>query len=531
VRRDSSLRRVTESMRALLVSPRFPRNMWSYERALELIGRKVPMPPLSLATVAALLPASWELTLVDHNVRSVTEAEWAQADLVLLSAMTAQRADFLAQIREAKRRGKPVVVGGPYPTTLPDEVEAAGPDYLVLDEGEITIPAFLDALGRGEPRGRFSAGGRFADLTGSPVPRFDLLDLGAYDTMSVQFSRGCPFHCDFCDVTVIYGRGARTKTPAQLLAELDRLHALGWDRCVFVVDDNFIGHRGKVRALLEELRPWQKRHRYPFHFHTEASVDLAGAPDLLDLMAESNFNGVFLGIETPDAESLTAVGKTHNTRHRLDEAVETITRAGLRVMGGFIIGFDGEKPGAGERIARFVERTSIPTTLFSMLQALPHTALWHRLRQEGRLLGEDARLNPDTLMNFVPTRPLAEIAGEYVDTMWSLYDPVRFLDRTYRYFLMLGPPRWAPSERAPTRPTWKDVRALARLCWRQGVKRRTRWRFWHHLLCLRRRNPRVLIHYIIVSAHLEHFVEFRDSVRRKIESRLAAKGTSVTSSR
>ena len=231
--------------------------MWTYERALALINRKSALPPLSLATVAALLPEAWEFKLIDRNVRPATEAEWDWAEVVFLSAMTAQKEDFLAQIREAKRRGKRVVVGGPYPTTLPDEVQAAGPDYLVLGEGELTIPLFLAALLRGEPTGRFNANGAFADLTQSPMPRFDLWDLDAYDTLSVQFSRGCPFQCEFCDVTAIYGRRARAKAPAQFLRELDELWRLGWNRYVFVVDDNFVGNRAKVRGLLQELKLWQ----------------------------------------------------------------------------------------------------------------------------------------------------------------------------------------------------------------------------------------------------------------------------------
>jgi radical SAM superfamily enzyme YgiQ (UPF0313 family) len=355
------------------------------------------------------------------------------------------------------------------------------------------------------------------------VPRFDLLDRDVYDTLSVQFSRGCPFRCEFCDVTSIFGHWARMKTPGQLLAELARLRALGWNRTVFIVDDNFVGHRGKARALLQDLKGWQQRHGYPFAFNTEASVDLAGVPDLLDLMAECNVNGVFLGIETPDTDSLTAAGKVHNTRQPLEEAVATITRAGLRIMGGFIIGFDGERPGAGERVRQFVERTSIPTTLFSMLQALPHTALWHRLQRAGRLTGEDARLNPDTLMNFVPTRPLEEIAREYVDALWQLYEPRCFLDRAYRHFLMLGPPRWDPSARAGARPGGRDLRALLTLCWRQGVRRQARWRYGHHLVSLLRRNPRVVSHYICICAHLEHCLEVREDLRRRIDAQLGAR--------
>ena len=496
-------------MRVLLIAPRFARNLWTYERALALIGRKSPLPPLGLVTVAALLPQEWEFRLVDRNVRDLANADWAWAELVLISAMTTQREDFLALVREARQRGKRVAVGGPYPTTLPEEAAAAGADYLVLGEGELTIPAFVAALQRQEPRARFSPNGQFADLTQAPVPRFDLLELDAYDSLSVQFSRGCPFQCEFCEIAALFGRRARTKTAVQLLAELDRLRQLGWRRSVFVVDDNFVGNRAQVRALLRELKVWMKRHGYPFTLNTEASIDLAGDAELLDLMVESNFNGVFLGIETPDAASLAAARKVQNTHLSLAEATETITRAGLCIMGSFIIGFDGEEPGAGERIREFVERTSIPTTVISMLQALPRTALWERLEREGRLRGEDARLNRDTLMNFQPTRPVGDIAREYSAALWQLYDPVRFLDRTYRHFRILGPPRWGPAERTPDRHGWQDLRALLTLCWRQGVKRSTRWKFWHHLFSISRRNPRVLNRYICTLAHIEHFLWIR----------------------
>jgi len=506
------------------MSPRFPRNMWTYERALALIKRKSPLPPLSLLTVAALLPQDWEFRLSDRNAEPTNEADWDWADIVLISAMSVQKTDCLALIREAKRRGKRVAVGGPYPTTLPDEVAAVGPDYLVLDEGELTIPSFVAALQRGDATGRFHAGGQFADLTQSPIPRFDLVDLSLYDSLSVQFSRGCPFQCEFCDVTAIYGRRARPKTPAQVLRELDRLVELGWNRHVFIVDDNFVGNRAKTRELLKELKPWMKRQRYPFFLETEASVDLASDEELLELMADCNFHGVFLGVETPDQASLNAAHKMQNTRLSLDTAVQKITQAGMRVMGGFIIGFDGEQAGAGERIREFVERNSIPTILFGMLQALPHTPLWHRLEQAGRLRGEDSRLNQETLMNFVPTRPIEEIAREYADTTWQLYDPRKFLDRTYRHFLMMGPPRWQPSERIPIEHGWTDIRALLTMCWRQGVIRRTRWKWWHHLISLGRRNPRLVSQYICTAAHIEHFLWYRKQMRKEINALLANAG-------
>ncbi len=507
-------------MRVLLLYPLFPKSFWSFEKALELIDRKALLPPLGLVTVAAILPQEWEFKLVDHNVREVTEAEWEWADMVILSAMIVQKEDFIAQIQAAKRRGKRVAVGGPYATALPQEAEAAGADYLILDEGEITLPLFVEAIQRGEPAGIFRAtNGEKPDVTTTPTPRFDLLDFTAYDNMSVQFSRGCPFQCEFCDIIVLYGRKPRTKAPQQLLTELQALYDLGWRRTVFMVDDNFIGNKRSVKLLLRELKPWMAERGYPFHFNTEASVDLAKDPELMDLMVECNFNAVFLGIETPDEASLTLTQKFQNTRDSLADSVEAITRAGLRVMAGFIIGFDGEKTGAGDRIVRFVQQTGIPLAMFGMLQALPDTALWHRLNKEGRLLNNNSNGNQTALMNFIPTRPLEEIAREYVDAFWRLYDPVEYLDRTYRYFLKLGAPKCPGQLRKIDAVA---LRALATIIWRQGVVRRTRWKFWHHLYSVWRQNPRVWDHYIAVCGLSEHFLEYRKIVKVQIELQLEA---------
>ncbi|MEB3358622.1 MAG: B12-binding domain-containing radical SAM protein [Synechococcales bacterium] len=506
-------------MNVLLVYPQFPKTFWSYEKVLELVNRKVLLPPLGLVTAAAILPQNWAFKLVDRNVREVTEKEWAWADLVILSAMIVQKEDMLAQIREAKRRGKPVAVGGPYPTSMPEDMEGAGVDYLILDEGEITLPMFVEAIQRGDRQGTYRSDGEKPDVTQTPIPRFDLLEFDAYDSMSVQFSRGCPFQCEFCDIITLYGRKPRTKTPAQLLRELEYLYDLGWRRAVFMVDDNFIGNKRNVKLLLKELVNWQRQYDYPFSFTTEASVDLANDPELLDLMMECNFNAVFLGIETPDEESLALTKKFQNTRSSLNEAVDTITRAGLRVMAGFIIGFDGEKAGAGDRIVEFVEQTHIPTTTFAMLQALPHTALWHRLEKEGRLrAGKDGTINQTTLMNFIPTRPLEDIAREYVDAFWRLYEPGQYLDRIHRCFLTMGAPRCQPASPKPPDPV--DVKALLTVAWRQGVKRPTRWKFWHHLFSIMRHNPPVTIQYLTVCAHNEHFIEYRQIVRDEIEAQL-----------
>jgi radical SAM superfamily enzyme YgiQ (UPF0313 family) len=500
------------------VYPIFPKTFWSYEKILALVDRKVLLPPLGLVTVAAILPQEWEFKLVDRNIRPVTEEEWAWADIVIFSAMIVQKQDLLEQIQEAKRRGKLVAVGGPYPTSTPSAVQNVGADFLILDEGEITLPMFVEAVQRGETSGTFRTAEK-PDVTTTPVPRFDLLELDAYDMMSVQFSRGCPFQCEFCDIIVLYGRKPRTKTPAQLLAELDYLYELGWRRGVFMVDDNFIGNKRNVKLLLKELKVWMAEHQYPFKFDTEASVDLAQDQELLDLMVESGFSAVFLGIETPDEDSLQLTKKFQNTRNSLTDAVQTIIKAGLRPMAGFIIGFDGEKAGAGDRIVRFAEQAGIPSTTFAMLQALPNTALWHRLKKEGRLReNQESNINQTTLMNFVPTRPLEDIAREYIEAFCALYDPVKYLDRTYRCFLMLGAPRYKTPFKMPELVV---IKALLIVIWRQGVKRETRWKFWHHLFSILKHNPGVVEHYISACAHNEHFLEYRQIVRDEIEKQLA----------
>jgi radical SAM superfamily enzyme YgiQ (UPF0313 family) len=393
-------------------------------------------------------------------------------------------------------------------------------DFLILDEGEITLPLLVLALERGETSGIFRAGGEKPDVTCTPIPRYDLLDLRAYSDMSVQFSRGCPFQCEFCDIIVLYGRKPRTKTPAQLLAELQTLYDLGWRRSIFVVDDNFIGNKRNVKLLLRELGPWMTAHGYPFRLSTEASVDLAQDQELLDLMIAANFNAVFVGIETPDTDSLALTQKFQNTRNSLIESVQTINRAGLRVMAGFIIGFDGEKVGAGRRIIDFVEATAIPQALFSMLQALPNTALWIRLQKEGRLLegNEEANIHQTTLTNFIPTRPLEEVARDYVSCFWELYEPERYLARVYRHFIQMGP---TPHKKKFRMPEWMDIRGLLIVCWRQGLKRNTRLQFWRQLFSIIRHNPGVFESYLINCAHIEHFIEYRQIVRDQIEAQLA----------
>lgn len=507
-------------MKALLLYPKFPQSFWSYDRFMEIAGLKAVIPPLGIITVAALLPADWEIRFCDRNVAPETDADWDWCDLVIVSAMIVQRPDFLALIQQAVRLGKPVAVGGPYPTSVPADALGAGANFLILDEGEMTVPPFLEALNRGDTEGIFRSIDK-PDVTQSPMPRFDLLQRDAYLMMAIQFSRGCPFNCEFCDIISLYGRKPRTKAPSQALAELQALYDLGWRGSLFIVDDNFIGNQRNVKAFLRELIPWMQQHRYPFTFLTEASVNLAEDDELLDLMGQAGFYGVFLGIETPDQDSLQITRKVQNTRHPLAAACAKINDAGLLIYAGFILGFDGERDGAGDRIQAFVEETSIPQPMLGLLQALPNTALWERLKLEQRLLEGSGHPTGDqnTLMNFVPTRPIADIAREYVQGIWTLYEPAAYLSRCLRQCMALSSRRH--DHQTMQFPLGKGLRLVAQVIWHQGIRRPDiRGQFWQQLGTILFQRPQILNTYLGLCAAGEHFWEYRALVRRRIGDQL-----------
>jgi radical SAM superfamily enzyme YgiQ (UPF0313 family) len=506
-------------MRALLIYPEFPLSFWCYRKSLELRGRKAALPPLNVVTVAAILPQDWEFKVVDRRVRSVTEAEWNWAELVVISGMIVQQEDYLAHIREAKRRGKPVAVGGPYPTSTPEPAKAAGADYLILDEGELTIPMFLEALERGETSGIFRSAEK-PDVTTTPIPRYDLLDFSHYESMSVQFSRGCPFQCEFCDIIVLYGRKPRTKAPDQLIRELDYLYELGWRGSIFMVDDNFIGNKRNVKLLLKEVKPWQIERNYPFSFVTEASIDLAKDAELLDLMVDCNFWAAFVGIESPDESSLQITRKFQNLRDPLLESVETIQRAGIQVIAGFIIGFDGEKAGAGDRIVEFVQKASIQVALYSILHAFPNTALRTRLIKEGRLIEGDMYGDGAGLMNFIPTRPIEDLAREYAEGFWKLYEPKPYLERQFELIKKINE-TGSKHHHCDSPWSFKLFQLTVHLIWKYGVSLDTRWLFWSHVWTIFRHYPEWLAGYFTGCAQLEHFLEYREVVQDRMKKQLA----------
>ena len=516
-------------MRALLVCPEFPLSFWSFRKSCQLRGNRAVNPPLGLLTVAALLPPEWELRLVDLNTRKLTEQDWQWADAVLISAMYIQKDGLLALAREAKQRGKTVVAGGPYPTSLPEATLAAGCDYVVRGEGENTVPLLLEAMRTGQTGVIETA--EKPDLTTSPIPRFDLLQLDDYATFSVQTSRGCPFDCEFCDVVNLFGRKPRHKTPQQVIAELETLYRLGATGNMFFCDDNFIGSKKRAQVLLQEVITWSKSRGTPYQFLTQASVNLGQDPEMIELMIAANLWEVFIGIESPDENVLETSHKYHNIKNPLVESLYNLKRAGMEVIGSFILGLDGEKSGAGERICAFIEQTEIPVTMLGVLQAAPNTRLWHRLEKEGRLhkdRGDD--MGTFSGLNYEPDRPEGEIMREYVEAWDYLYEPSRYLARVYRYYLAMRPVRRDP-EKAAERPrpqadvphrgkTWRQrlnqVLSIGKIIWWQGIQPPYRRQFWTQLIGMWRQNPSRLKQYCVTCVEGEDFFDMRQMVREKV---------------
>lgn len=464
-------------MKVLLVNPPSHGNIGLDDKSVKTAGKKAYLPPLGLITVAALLPPDWSIELVDCAFERITYRQWDECDLVLVSGTIVQLDSILEIIGEAKRRGKIVAAGGPGIHHYHERGLQAGADFIVRGEGELTVPLLLEALQR-KDYGKVIESEGVADMTLSPFPRFDLLDLDAYVDLTVQFSRGCPFRCEFCDVTMLFGRAIRPKAPRQVLEELQRLYDLGWRRQVHFVDDNFVGTPVRSKAFLKELIPWMDARGRPFEFYTYASVNLAGFPELLDLMVRAGFTMVMLGIETTETETLKAAGKHQNAAVNLNEACAKINKAGLEIVALTMMGFDGELPDTDERLIDFATRNSIPEVCVSLVHALVGTKLWTRLKKEGRLRGaEDPQLHEwhGLSLNFIPSRPERDIIKEFVHVHEVLYDPLKYLRRAFKHFEAMQ----AEPMRIPYRiPDLYELRILLLTIWRQGIQYPTRWEFW-----------------------------------------------------
>ncbi len=461
-------------MKVLLVNPQFPNTYWSFRHALWFEGKRAAFPPLGLLTVSAMLPESWERRLIDMNIQPLKTMDIDWADIVLATGMLVQKDALRQVVDRCRTRGKRVAIGGPYVTTGGENLPAA--DHIFIGEAETTLPVFIRDLECGTTQPVYRAT-EWPSLELTPAPDFGLIDFKSYSSISVQYSRGCPFQCEFCDITEIYGRVPRTKSPAQMIAELEALRRTGWRGSVFIVDDNFIGNKREVKLLLPELAAWQERHGMPFQFLTEASVNLADDDELLGGMRRAGFRSVFLGIETPVESSLREAHKLQNTRASLLDSVTKIQLNGLQVMAGFIVGFDSDPVDIFERQIDFIRKSAIPLAMVGLLNALPDTQLWRRLKREGRLIDESSGDNTSCALNFVPRMNASRLVEGYRSLMRTIYGPGEFYQRALDSLRRL--PANLPT--SSHRGLIEGLSTFSRIVFKLGLLDPQRITFWRYL--------------------------------------------------
>ena len=456
-------------MNILLVYPEFPDTFWSFKHALKFVHKKSSSPPLGLLTVAAMLPGTWGKRLVDMNVQPLHEKDLAWADMIMISAMTVQRESANDLIQRARAAQKVIVAGGPLFTAEPEVFPEV--DHLILNEAEITLPLFLSDLGRGKPQ-RVYQTDEFADITKTPVPLWELINLRHYDSLSLQFTRGCPFNCDFCNVTALLGHRMRLKTTGQLIAELDEIYNLGWRRGIFIVDDNFIGNK---RILKQEVLPalieWRKGKK-GCHFVTEASVNLSDDDQLIRMMVDAGFTQVFVGIETPDDQALAECSKSRNRNRDLVSSIKKLQRMGLQVMGGFIVGFDSDDETIFQRMIDFIQESGIVTAMVGLLQAPIGTQLYQRMMREGRIRKVYSGDNVDGETNIVPKMEMARLKKGYRKILDSIYSAKGFYERVHTFLEDYKPARHAVTLQ------WQEIAALISSIFKIGIKSKERGQYW-----------------------------------------------------
>jgi radical SAM superfamily enzyme YgiQ (UPF0313 family) len=466
-------------MNVLLVYPEFPDTFWSFKHALKFVRKKASSPPLGLATVAAMLPKDWNKKLIDMNVATLKDRDIAWADMVWISAMVVQRESVEQVVERCHAAGKKIVAGGPLFTGEYERFPLI--DHFILNEAELTLPPFLADLEQGRPQPVY-ASDDFADLSQTPIPQWELINMRQYDAMAIQFTRGCPFNCDFCNITALLGKRVRAKTAQQIVAELDALYALGWRRSIFFVDDNFIGNRRVLKeSVLPALIEWRKG-KIGCHFITEASINLADDPELMELMKLAGFKSVFVGIETPDEDSLQECHKMQNKNRNLVDSVKALQRNGLQVMGGFIVGFDSDTPSIFQRQVEFIQNSGIVTAMVGLLQAPYGTQLYERLRQQGRLLDEMSGDNVDGSTNIVPKMDIDLLKNGYRQILDQIYSPRPFYERVKTFLREYQP------SKIQAQLDIQDILALFRTILYLGIlgkERREYWRlfFWSLIHC------------------------------------------------
>ncbi|HOU43744.1 MAG TPA: B12-binding domain-containing radical SAM protein [Anaerolineaceae bacterium] len=483
-------------MKILMLYPEFPDTFWSFRHALQFVRKKSSSPPLGLITIAALLPDHWEKRLVDLNIQPLLDWQIAWADMVFISAMVVQRKSTQELVERCKRRGKTIVAGGPL--FLQEWEKFPLVDHFILNEGELTLPDFIHDLGMGTPR-RLYQSTEFAEMSCSPMPMWELVNLKRYDSLSIQYSRGCPFDCEFCNITAMLGHKPRTKSASQILAELDRMYQLGWRRNIFFVDDNFIGNK---RQLKEEILPalieWRKG-KTGCSFVTEASINLADDPELMEMMAAAGFTQVFVGIETTHEASLVECNKGQNRNRNLLESVHRILKKGLQVMGGFIVGFDHDPPEVFDMQIDFIQRAGIVTAMVGMLQAIGGTRLYQRMESEGRIHHDTTGDNADGTTNIIPRMGVESLRAGYSQVMSQLYEPELFYERVKTCLALYEPVR------APVRLGWDEIHAFFRSIWLLGIVGKDRKYYWDLFRWVLKKFPQKLPLAITFSIYGYHF--------------------------
>jgi radical SAM superfamily enzyme YgiQ (UPF0313 family) len=488
-------------MKILLLYPEFPDTFWSFKHALKFIRKKAGAPPLGLLTVAAMLPPEWDKRLVDLNVTDLSEKDLKWADYVFVSAMIVQRESVRTILKRCKAAGTKVVAGGPLFTMEHEQFPEV--DHFVLNEAEETLAPFVRDLVAGRARRVYSSA-EFPDIHQTPIPLWRLADLRHYDTISIQFSRGCPFNCDFCNVTTLLGHVPRTKTAAQIIAELDSLYASGWRKSIFFVDDNFIGNKKQIKSeVLPALIEWRKG-KTGMPFSTEASINLSDDPALLKLMVQAGFDTVFVGIETPNEDSLTECSKNQNKGRDLVESVRKLQRAGLQVQGGFIVGFDNDSPSIFQQQIDFIQKSGIVTAMVGLLQAPLGTRLYERMQKEERLVKEFSGDNVDGSTNIIPKMGLESLSDGYRKLLDQIYAPKLYYERVQTFLREYRPHK----VRTHLEPQY--VMALWRSMYQLGIRGVERVQYWQLFFWTLFRRPRLFplaITFAIYGFHFRQVIE------------------------
>jgi radical SAM superfamily enzyme YgiQ (UPF0313 family) len=485
-------------LKILLVYPQYPDTFWSFKHALKIISKKVAHPPLGLLTVAAMLPKEWEKKLVDMNANALTDEDLRWADYVFISAMVVQTDSVKEIIARCNRLGAKIVAGGPLFTMGYEEFD--GVEHFVLGEAEVTLPLFLADLDKGCAQHIYTSNER-PDIRETPVPMWSLLNMKKYSSMSLQYSRGCPFNCEFCDIIVLNGNKPRTKDRAQMLAELDALYHHGWRSTVFIVDDNFIGNKKKLKAeILPAIIKWMKERKCSFPLLTEASINLADDEELMQLMVKAGFNRVFIGIETPNEESLTECNKFQNTNRDLVASVKKIQNHGLEVMGGFIVGFDNDPLSIFKSQINFIQKSGIVTAMVGLLNAPRGTRLYQRLNQENRLLKGISGDNTDCSINFIPKMDYEILINGYKHILNTIYSPKQYYERVKIFFK-----EYQPQGKGWSKIEFNHLKGLVKSMWILGVKEKGRRYYWKLFVSTLLKNPRTFPLSISLAVYGFHF--------------------------